>query len=334
MQPLKGIKVLDLSKVVAGPLCAQYLGELGADVVKVEPVAGGDDTRSWLPQDHGQSAVFMALNHNKRSIAVDLKTAAGREVVHKLARGADVVLQGFSGGTAKKLGVDYETLRVGNSKLVYCEISGYGREGPLGDAPGYDVMLQAFSGMLSTIGESDGNYARASFSPVDVGTGMFAFAGVLAALLEREKTGNGGYVELALLDTALGFMTYMAQSYWCTGSDPKPMGTGHPTMCPYQAFEAADGPIMVGAGNDAQWRRFCSATGLDDFVAHPDFATNAIRVKNMGKTVALVQQKMRTKTIAEWVECLGEANVPCSPVHKLSEALAHVPACTRREHCL
>ncbi|HUG57110.1 MAG TPA: CaiB/BaiF CoA-transferase family protein [Candidimonas sp.] len=323
MQPLKGIKVVDLSKVVAGPLCAQYLGELGAEVVKVEAVASGDDTRNWLPQDQGQSAVFMALNHNKRSIAVDLKTAAGRQIVQELVRGADVVLQGFGGGTAKKLGVDYETLSIGNPKLVYCEISGYGRDGPLGNAPGYDVMLQAFSGMLSTIGDADGNYARASFSPVDLGTGIFAFAGILAALFEREKTGKGAYVELALLDTALGFMTYMAQSYWLSGDDPKPMGTGHPTMCPYQAFQASDGPIMVGAGNDAQWRRFCSVAGLEEFVAHPDFATNAIRVKNMSKTVKLVQERISTKTVAEWVQCLDKANVPCSPVHKLSEALAH-----------
>ncbi|NYT61735.1 CoA transferase [Alcaligenaceae bacterium] len=323
MQPLKGIKVVDLSKVVAGPLCGQYLGELGADVIKVEAVASGDDTRQWLPQDQGQSAIFMALNHNKRSIAIDLKTAEGKKIVHELVRDADVVLQGFGGGVAKKLGVDYETLSAGNPRLIYCEISGYGREGPLGDAPGYDVMLQAFSGMLSTMGETDGNYARASFSPVDIGTGMFAFSGVLAALFERGKTGKGAYVELALLDTALGFMTYMAQSYWFSGNDPKPMGTGHPSMCPYQAFQASDGPIMLGAGNDAQWSRFCSVAGLEAFVDHPSFATNAIRVKNMDKTVKLVQQKMTTKTVAEWVACLGEANVPCSPIHKLSEALAH-----------
>ncbi|SPD68305.1 Acetyl-CoA:oxalate CoA-transferase (fragment) (plasmid) [Cupriavidus taiwanensis] len=172
MQPLKGIRVLDLSKVLAGPLCGQYLGELGADVIKVEPPGSGDDTRGWLPQDTGHSAVFLAVNHNKRSIALDLKTEAGQRIVQRLAANADVVLQGFGGGTARKLGVDYDTLSALNPRLIYCEISGYGRDGPLGNEPGYDVMLQAFSGMISTMGEPGGKFARASFSPVDIGTGI------------------------------------------------------------------------------------------------------------------------------------------------------------------
>jgi len=189
MQPLKGIKVVDLSKVLAGPLCAQYLGELGAEIIKIEPVGHGDDTRGWLPQTNGQSAIFMAVNHNKRSLALDLKTQAGQKILHELVQNADVVLQGFGGGTAAKLKVDYETLSALNPRLIYCEISGYGRSGPMGDEPGYDVMLQAFSGMISTMGAPDGDFARASFSPVDMGTGMFGLSGVLAALLERGRTG-------------------------------------------------------------------------------------------------------------------------------------------------
>ena len=196
MTPLKGLKVIDLSKVLAGPLCGQHLGELGADVIKIEPPIAGDDTRSWLPQEHGQSATFLAVNHNKRSLAVDLKTEQGRAIVHALVKDADIVLQGFGGGTASKLAVDYETLSALNPQLIYLEISGYGRDGPLGAEPGYDVMLQAFSGMLSTMGQPEGDYARASFSPVDIGTAMNTLSGVLAAVIERGRTGKGLYLEV------------------------------------------------------------------------------------------------------------------------------------------
>lgn len=323
MLPLKGIRVLDLSKVLAGPLCGQYLGELGADVTKVEPVGVGDDTRAWLPQDQGQSATFLSVNHNKRSLAVDLKLPEGRMIVQALAKQADVVLQGFGGGTAAKLGVDYETLSAFNPSMVYCEISGYGRSGPMGNEPGYDVMLQAFSGMISSMGDPEGALARASFSPVDIGTGMHAFSGILAALMERSKTGAGVYLEVSLLDTALGFMGYMAQNYWRTGRIPKRMGTGHPAMSPYQAFDAVDGPIMLGIGNDGQWRRFCAVAGLQDRVDDPRFASNAARVENFAKTVELVQAAMGTRTVASWLDALRAAGVPCSPIHTLDQALDH-----------
>lgn len=329
MQPLKGIRVLDLSKVLAGPLCGQYLGELGADVTKIEPVGSGDDTRSWQPQQGGQSAHFFSVNHNKRSLAVDLKSTEGRRVVHRLAARADVVLQGFGGGTAAKLGVDYETLRALNPKLIYCEVSGYGREGPLGNAPGYDVMLQAFSGMLSTMGVPGGDFARASFSPVDLGTGMHALSGILAALIERGKTGEGMYLEVSLLDTALGMMGYVAQNYWFTGTLPKPMGTGHPAMAPYQAFRASDGSLMIGVGNEAQWKRFCPAAGLAALRDDPDFATIAMRVKNRTRIVELVQRRIETQTIAYWLDAMRAASVPCSPIHTLDQALAHEQVATR-----
>ncbi|MNK19349.1 Succinyl-CoA:(R)-benzylsuccinate CoA-transferase subunit BbsF [compost metagenome] len=329
MTPLKNITVLDLSKVLAGPLCGQYLGELGARVIKVEPVGTGDDTRAWLPQDAGQSATFMAVNHNKRSLAVDLKTAQGRAVVHRLAEQSDVVLQGFGGKTAARLGVDYETLSRLNPKLVYCEISGYGREGPMGEEPGYDVMLQAFSGMISTMGEPGGNFARASFSPVDLGTGSFALSGILAALLERSQTGKGQYLDVSLLDTSLGLMSYMAQNYWCTGQVPRRMGTGHPAMCPYQAFRAADGDLMLGVGNDAQWQRFCAVAGLQDHANAPEFASNADRVRNFDATVALVQACIGTRTVAQWLKALKPAGIACSAIHTLDQALSHPQVAAR-----
>ncbi|NYT22019.1 CoA transferase [Alcaligenaceae bacterium] len=329
MQVLAGTRVLDLSKVLAGPLCGQYLGELGADVIKVEPIDSGDDTRGWIPQKEGESAIFLAVNHNKRSLAIDLKTADGLGIIHDLVKKADVVIQGFGPGTAQRLGVDYKTLSALNPRLVYCEISGYGRDGPLGNEPGYDVMLQAFSGMISTMGERNGELARASFSPVDIGTAMHGLSGVLAALLQRQRTGQGVYVELSLLDTALGFMSYMAQSYWFTGEEPAPMGTGHPSMSPYQAFQASDGPIMIGAGNDRQWRRFCAIAGLEGFAGHPDFETNAKRVSNLDRTAALVQERIQRKTVAEWLELLRAGGIPCAPVHSLGQALSHAQVASR-----
>ncbi len=327
--PLQDITVLDLSKVLAGPLCGQYLGELGARVIKVEPVGVGDDTRAWLPQDAGQSATFLAVNHNKQSLAVDLKTETGRAVVQRLAKEADVVLQGFGGKTALRLGVDYDTLSALNPALIYCEISGYGREGPMGEEPGYDVMLQAFSGMISTMGEPGGSFARASFSPVDLGTGSFALSGILAALLARSQTGQGQYLDVSLLDTSLGLMSYMAQNYWRTGQIPKRMGTGHPAMCPYQAFRAADGDLMLGVGNDAQWQRFCAVAGLQDYVDAPEFCSNAARVRNFDATVALVQSHIATRTVAQWLAALKPAGIACSAIHTLDQALAHPQVAAR-----
>lgn len=323
MKPLKNIKVVDLSKVLAGPLCAQFLGELGADVIKIEPVGAGDDTRAWLPKEKDQSAIFLAVNHNKRSIAVDLKSPEGQQIVHELVARADIILQGFGSGTAKKLAVDYETISKINPKIIYLEISGYGREGPLGKEPGYDVMLQAFSGMLSSMGNPDGEFSRASFSPVDLGTGSFALSGILAALLERQQTGKGVYVEVSLLDTSISQMGYMAQNYWRTGSPPRRMGTAHPAMSPYQAFETSDGDLMLGVGNDAQWKRFCVATKFETLMNDPRFATNADRVSNFSETVRVVGEVMRTRTTDAWISLLRAAGVPCSPINTLDQALEH-----------
>ena len=323
MKPLKNIKVIDLSKVLAGPLCAQFLGELGANVIKIEPVGSGDDTRAWLPKEKGQSAMFLAVNHNKRSIALDLKSPDGQKIIHELVASADIILQGFGSGTAKKLAVDYETIEKINPRIIYLEISGYGRDGPLGKEPGYDVMLQAFSGMLSSMGDPDGGFSRASFSPVDLGTGSFALSGILAALLERQQTGKGVYVEVSLLDTSISQMGYMAQNYWRTGAPPRRMGTAHPAMSPYQAFETSDGYLMLGVGNDAQWKRFCGAIQSESLMNDPRFITNAARVSNFNETVRTVGEMMRTRSTDEWLDLLRSAGVPCSPINTLDQALEH-----------
>ena len=330
MQPLKGLKVVDLSKVLAGPLCGQYLGNLGADVIKVEPIGSGDDTRAWLPQKSGQSATFLAVNHNKRSVALDLKTPEGQAVVHRLVSDADIVLQGFGAGTARKLRVDRATLSEINPRLIYCEISGYGRQGPLGNEPGYDVMLQAFSGMISIMGEPRGPLVRATFSPVDIGTGMMAFSGVLAAVIERSRTGKGVFVEVSLLDTAMSLMGYLAQNYWISGKLPQRMGTGHPAMAPYQVFQASDGPVLIGVGNDAQWRRFCPVAGLNEYMDDPRFGRNAERVANFAQTVALVQNEIARQPVAYWVQALQGVGVPCAPINNVGQALEHPQTVARQ----
>ncbi|MEM8743561.1 MAG: CoA transferase [Pseudomonadota bacterium] len=329
MTPLKGITVVDLSKVFAGPLCTQYLGDLGADVIKVEPVKGGDDTRLWEPQKDGQASPFLAFNRNKRSLAIDLKSDEGRAIVHALAKKADIVIQGFKGGTAAKLGVDHKTLKALNERLIYCEISGYGLEGPLAGDAGYDVMLQAFSGMLSTIGEPGRSPARVSFSPVDLGTGMLGVSGILAALLERERTGKGVHVELTLLDSAMAQMAYLAQNYWITGKVPQALGSRHGSLAPYQAFSASDGDLMIGAGNDAQWRRLCNVLGTQELADDPRFATNSDRVARMDETAGIVQRVVGTQPVAHWLDALSKQGIPCAPIHTVEEALAHPQTAAR-----
>lgn len=323
MQPLNGVRVLDLSKVLAGPLCSQSLGDLGAEIIKIEPVKGGDDMRGWSPQSKGHSTVFLSINRNKKSVAVDMQVEEGKEIIRRLVATADIVIQGFGFGAAERLGVDYESLRRIKDDLIYCEISGYGRTGPLAELPGYDVMGQAFSGILDTLGYPDGPVVRVSFSPVDQGTGMHALSGILAALLERGRTGKGTYLEVSLFETAMGFLGYMAQGFWLTGNLPRKMGSAHEAAAPYQAFEASDGLLMIGVGNDVQWRRFCAVAGLEAVRDDPKFSTNAMRVKNLPEVVRLVQEKVKLHPVRHWMEALVEAKVPCAPINTIRDALDH-----------
>ena len=325
--PLQGLKVLDLSKVLAGPLCAQYLGDMGAEVTKVESPEG-DETRGWPPfhvdaDGTRTGAIFLSANRNKRSISVDLRQAAGREVVQRLADQADVVIESFGPGVAERLGVDAATLRARNPRLVCCSISGYGKVGPMRDGKGYDVILQAFSGMLSVTGEPGGAPVRSPFSPVDQATGLHALSGILALLHERHRTGVGGTVEAALFDTATAFLGYFLQSYWERGTEPQRAGSGHESLCPYEAFDTADQPLILGVANDGLWRRFCALAGLQDWVDRPGFATNAERVINRAETVALVRAVMARKPRDEWLKLLDEAGIPSSPLHTLGELSAH-----------
>ena len=321
---LDGIRVLDLSKVLAGPLCAQYLGDLGAEIIKVETVGQGDETRGWPPfPAPGLGTVFLSANRNKRSIAVDMKTEKGREIVHALARSADVAIESFGTGVAERLGIDGATLRAVNARLIHCSISGFGRSGPLKNSPGYDVILQAFCGIMSMTGDEDGGYIRSPISPIDQMTGVHAFSGILALLYAREKTGKGGTIEVSLFETALGLLGYNLQTYWERGVQPPKCGSGHESLCPYQAFEAADGPIMIGVANDNLWRKFCAVAGLDTIVDDPRFRTNADRAAHRKETIGHVESAIAQHPVAYWNDALAGAGVPCAPINSIAQLLEH-----------
>jgi crotonobetainyl-CoA:carnitine CoA-transferase CaiB-like acyl-CoA transferase len=325
MKPLAGIKVLDFSKVLAGPLCTQSLGDLGAEVIKVEPLVQGDETRGWPPfRREGLGTVFLCVNRNKRSIAIDLKKEEGRALAHAMARQADVAIESFGTGVAERLGIDATTLRGLNDRLIHCSISGFGRTGPLAGSPGYDVILQAFSGMMSLTGDEGGGYIRSPVSPIDQMTGTHAFSGILAALLERHKTGKGTSVRASLFETAMALLRYNLQSYWEKGVQPPKCGSSHEALCPYEAFEAEDGPLMLGVANDNLWRKFCAlAEELRAIVDDPKFRSNADRVVHRAETLAIVRKVIAARPVAYWMEELTRIGVPCAPINTLAQVLAH-----------
>lgn len=324
LKPLAGIRVLDLTKVLAGPLCAQYLGDMGAEIIKVEPVGFGDETRGWPPfEAPGLGTVFLSANRNKRSIAVDLKTDEGRRIVHALAKTADVAIESFGTGVVERLGIDEATLRGLNRRLVYCSISGFGRAGPLKNAPGYDVILQAFSGMMSMTGDDGGGYIRSPISPIDQTTGIHALSGILALLFVRHSSGEGGSVKVSLFETAMGLLGYNLQTFWERGVQPAKCGSSHESLCPYQAFEAADGPIMVGVANDNLWRKFCPVVGLEAIVDDPRFRTNADRVAHRAETLEYVKAALARQSVAHWNEVFSGVGIPCSPINSLNQLLEH-----------
>jgi len=323
-KPLDGVRVLDLSKVLAGPLCAQYLGDLGAEVIKVEAVGQGDETRGWPPfPAPGLGTVFLSANRNKRSIAINMKSEKGRGLVHDLARSADVAIESFGTGVAERLAIDANSLRALNDRLVHCSISGFGRTGPLKNLPGYDVILQAFSGIMSMTGDECGGYIRSPISPIDQMTGVHAFSGILASLLAREKSGKGASIQVSLFDTALGLLSYNLQTFWERGVQPAKCGSSHESLCPYQAFEAADGPIMIGVANDNLWRKFCGVAALKSIVDDPKFRTNADRVRHRTETLQHVQAVIAKRTVEAWTATLNDVGIPCSPINTLTQLLEH-----------
>lgn len=321
--PLDGLVVVDFSKVLAGPLCTQNLADMGADVIKVESIGTGDETRLWPPYQDGMGTVFRSVNRNKRSIAVNLKAPESRLIVERLVSRADVAIESFAPGVAARLGVDYETVRKVNPGVVYCSISGYGQSGPLSGLPGYDLILQAFSGLLAMTGEEGGGPVRSPMSPIDQMTGMNALSGILAALLHRERKGPGAYLEVSLFETSLSLLHFVLQDYWATGELPGKTGCGHPSLVPYQVFKAADKDILIGVPNDHLWRKFCAAAGVPELAFDPRYATNGRRVENADELLAALADLIATRDCETWFGHLTEAGIPCAPINTVAELVAH-----------
>lgn len=320
--PLLGIRVLDFTKVLAGPLCTQYLADFGADVIKVEP-PGGDDTRKWPPFEGHDGTVFLAVNRNKRSLSLDLKAPEGLAACRRLAAQADIVVESYGPGVATRLGVGDAALRELNPRLIYVSISGYGTRGPMKDGKGFDLIAQSFTGMLSITGEPGGAPVRSPFSPIDQGTGMNAVIGIMAALMQRGQSGLGSKLEVSLFDSAVGFLGYFMQSYWQRGTEPVRVGAGHESLCPYQAFEARDKPFILGVANDSLWRAFCDVAGVPALADDPRFESSASRVANRAETVATVAALVRQRTRDEWLAALDARGIPCAPLHNLGELDQH-----------
>jgi crotonobetainyl-CoA:carnitine CoA-transferase CaiB-like acyl-CoA transferase len=320
--PLEGVKVLDLSRVLAGPYATMVLADLGADVVKVEHPERGDDTRHWGPPfTGGESAYFLSVNRNKRSIGVDLKDPEGFEKVKKLAQDADVVIENMKRGALDKFGLGYEALREANPGLVYCSITGFG-PGKDEERPGYDFLVQARAGIMGITGfpEPDGEPTKVGVAISDIVCGLYAATTILAALHKREQTGEGARIEVPIFESTLSWLANRGQEYLVSGEDKGRMGNAHPTIVPYQTFDASDKQIAVAVGNDAQFRRLCEVIGREDLADH--YATNPDRVANREELVETLQREFSNCTAEEWVEAIRGVGIPCGPVNTLAEALA------------
>ena len=320
--PLEGLLVADFSRVLAGPFATMLLGDLGADVVKVEHPEGGDETRAWGPPwRDGHSTYYLAVNRNKRSVALDLKSDAGREAARALAGRADVLVENFKAGTLERLGLGFEEVARDNPGLVWCSISGFGREAGA-DLPGYDFLVQAMSGLMSITGPAGGEPTKVGVALVDVLTGLYATSGILAALQARERTGRGQRVEVSLLGSALASLVNQASSYLCTGRPPRAMGNRHPSITPYETLATADRPLVVAVGNDGQFARLCRVLGVPGAATDPRFATNADRVTNRDALAELLERALAARGASDWVAALSEARVPCGLVNDVGEAFA------------
>jgi formyl-CoA transferase len=328
---LGGLRVLDLSRVLAGPYCTMLLADLGAEVIKVENPNAGDDTRQWGPPWlDGLSAYFLSVNRNKRSLALDLKHPKGQEIARRLAEKADVLVENFKVGAAAKLGLDYPALAQINPGLVYCSITGYGQDGPDYSKAGYDFIIQAEGGLMSITGPADGPPYKVGVAVVDITAGMYASHAILAALIHRQQTGRGQYIDIALLDAQLGWLANVAQNYLVTGQAPQRHGNAHPNIVPYEAFQTADGYLALGVGNDRQYQRLCGVLGRPDLWADERFQTNPSRVDHRQALVPLLQAVFITRPTGEWISALSEVGIPVGPINDIPAALKHPQAQARQ----
>ncbi|UOQ95128.1 CoA transferase [Halobacillus shinanisalinarum] len=317
---LSGIKVLDLSRVVAGPVCASMLGDLGADVIKVENPDKGDDTRLWHPPDiENLSLYFAAVNRNKRAITVDLKTEEGLNIIKEIIKEADVVVENFKTGTMERLGLGYDTLKAINPKIIHCSITGFGHSGPYKQLPGYDFLAQAMSGFMSINGSPNGEPVKAGIAMADLYAGLYAVISILAAVQARNHTGRGQHCDVSLLDSMVASLLNIGTGFLNTGELPKRYGNQHPTLVPYQNFNTKDREIVVAVGNDRQFHKLCSLLGREDLAKDERFATSNGRVVNREELIPLLQKAFITREADEWMAVLQENNIPCGPINNLDK---------------
>lgn len=339
---LSHLRVLDMSRVLAGPWVGQMFADLGADVIKIERPGRGDDTRSWGPpylkdadgRDTSEPGYFLSANRNKRSVTIDITRPEGQELIRGLAALSDVLIENYKVGGLIRYDLDYEALRQINPGLVYCSITGFGQSGPSAQRPGYDFMIQAMSGLMSITGEKDtlpgGGPQKVGVAVADILTGLYAGNAIQAALLHRELTGRGQYIDLALLDCQLAAMANQAMNYLVSGKPPGRLGNAHPNIVPYQVFASRDGFLIIAVGNDDQYRRFCRLLDREDLADEPDFQTNRERVRNRERLVAILEPLVRVRASREWMQLLEEQNIPCGPIYTLDQTFSDPQTVSRQ----
>ncbi len=330
--PLEGLRVLDLSRILAGPFCTMMLGDMGAEVIKVEHPTGGDDTRSWPPfyEKGGESTYFQSVNRNKKSLTLDLKSAEGKEILNGLAEKSDIFIQNYRPGTVERLGFGYEALSAINPRLIYASISGYGQTGPSKGRPAYDILMQAEGGLMSITGPDEDTPCKTGIALADLTTALFAIQGILLAVIAREKTGRGQFIDMAIQDGQAALMSHAAGNFFGTGKPPGQMGNRHPSICPYRDFACSDGALIVAAANDSLWDRFARAIGREDLAEDPRWARNDQRVQGRDELEAEIDRTLGTKTRAQWAEIITRGGVPCGPVKNIAE-VASDPQVLHRE---
>lgn len=331
---LAHLKVLDLSRVLAGPWCTQMLADLGADVVKVERPGAGDDTRHWGPpfvkdaegNDTDQATYFTACNRNKRAITLDMAKPEGQALIRQMAAQSDIVVENFKVGGLKAYGLDYESLKAINPRLIYCSVTGFGQGGPYAERAGYDLMIQAMSGMMSITGQADGTPGggpmRVGVAVIDIFTGVYATSAILAAIEVRHRTGEGQHIDMALLDVGMAVLANQAAGFLNSGKVPERQGNTHPSLAPYQSFDTADGAVLLAIGNDGQFARFCEVAGHPEWAADARFASNTLRVQHRDALIPLMQAATRTCSTAQWIKSLEDKAVPCGPINDIGQAFA------------
>ncbi len=324
--PLSNIRVLDLTRVLAGPWATQMLADFGAEVIKIEKPGDGDDTRGWGPPfitnpdgTRGDAAYFLSANRGKQSVCIDMANAEGQKLIRALAEKSDVVIENFKVGGLKKYGLDYDSLKPLNPKLIYCSITGFGQDGPYANRAGYDFMIQGMAGSMSITGEPDGPPMKSGVAYADIFTGLHAVIGITAALFHRERTGIGQYLDLALLDSQVAVLANQASNYLVGGKVPGRLGNAHPNIVPYQTFETADGHIIVAVGNDRQFKEYCAIIGIAKLSDDERFKTNRGRVENRKELIPLLAAPMKTRTTAEWVAAFEADAVPCGPINTIAQ---------------